>query len=87
MLDITNHLNALADRIHELRQDRDRILLGLAGAPASGKSSLAAELARRLRLQKCSAEVVPMDGFHLDNGVLDARGLRNPRASRIALSR
>lgn len=81
MLDITNHLNALADRIHELRQDRERLLLGLAGAPASGKSSLAAELVRRLRLQKCSAEVVPMDGFHLDNALLDARGLRGRKGA------
>jgi pantothenate kinase len=81
LLDITLHVNALAERIHQLRQGQDRILLGLAGAPGSGKSSLAAELARLLRLQKCPAAIVPMDGFHLDNAVLDARGLRNRKGA------
>ena len=76
MIDITTHVNILADRIHHLRETQTRVIVGLAGAPGSGKSTMAGEIARRLRLQKCSAEVVPMDGFHLDNAVLDARGLR-----------
>jgi pantothenate kinase len=76
LLDITAHVNALAERVHTLRPKHPRILIGLAGAPGSGKSTLAAELARRMRDQKIIAEVVPMDGFHLDNAILDARGLR-----------
>ena len=76
MLDITAHVNALAERVHALRPAQFRILVAIAGAPGSGKSVLAAELCRRLRDQKISAEVVPMDGFHLDNAILDARGLR-----------
>lgn len=81
MLDITAHVNALADRVHALRPTHPRLIVALAGAPASGKSTLAAELMRRLRLQKCAAEVVPMDGFHLDNAVLDARGLRGRKGA------
>lgn len=86
MLDITAHVNALADRVHALRQVNSglahpRILVALAGAPGSGKSTLAAELCRRMRDQKISAEVVPMDGFHLDNSILDARGLRARKGS------
>ncbi len=86
MLDITAHVNALAERVHALRSERSglghqRILIGLAGAPGSGKSTLAAELARRMRDQKIRAEVVPMDGFHLDNTILDARGLRPRKGS------
>ena len=76
MEDITNEINLVSERIHALAADRERVLVGLVGAPASGKSTLAAELARRLNLQKLSAMVVPMDGFHLDNAILDARGLR-----------
>lgn len=71
----------LADRVHALRLTHPRLLLAIAGAPASGKSTLAGEVARRLRLQKCAAEVVPMDGFHLDNAVLDARGLRGRKGA------
>lgn len=81
LLDITAHVNALADRVHALRPTHPRLIVALAGAPASGKSTLAAELMRRLRLQKCAAEVVPMDGFHLDNAVLDARGLRTRKGA------
>ena len=76
MQDITAHVNTLAERVHALRETKDRVLVAIAGAPASGKSTLAEELARRLTLQKCKAMVVPMDGFHLDNAILDARDLR-----------
>lgn len=86
VLDITAHVNALAERVHALRSAHSeighpRILIGLAGAPGSGKSTLAAELARRMRAQKIIAEVVPMDGFHLDNAILDARGQRARKGS------
>ena len=81
MLDITAHVNALAERVHALRPAHQRILVALAGAPGSGKSTLAAELCRRMRDQKIRAEVVPMDGFHLDNAILDTRGLRARKGS------
>ncbi len=69
------HVNTLAERVHELCATQDRVLVGVVGAPASGKSTLAGELARRLNLQKVATVVVPMDGFHLDNAILEARGL------------
>jgi pantothenate kinase len=50
-------------------------MIAIAGAPGSGKSTLADEVARRLNQQKCPALVVPMDGFHLDNAILEARDL------------
>lgn len=57
--------------------DAPRSLIALVGAPGSGKSHLAAELADQLNAQAPgSAVVLPMDGFHLDNATLDARGLR-----------
>ncbi|WP_375256353.1 nucleoside/nucleotide kinase family protein [Yoonia sp.] len=71
---LTHHVNTLAE--HVLAQDSDRYLVGIAGAPGSGKSTLSAELARRLNAQGRKSVVVPMDGFHLDNAILDTRGLR-----------
>ncbi|EPX75407.1 hypothetical protein [Salipiger mucosus] len=54
-----------------------RLVLGIAGPPASGKSTLAAAVADHLNAEGDGvAEVVPMDGFHLDNDRLDALGLR-----------
>ena len=48
-----------------------RSVITLAGAPGSGKSTLAEALVARLP----GAVLLPMDGFHLDDRVLDARGL------------
>lgn len=48
-----------------------RVLVAVTGAPGSGKSTLAEALAARLD----DAILVPMDGFHLDDRVLSARGL------------
>lgn len=75
MKDITNHVNLLADRVHAVRAQQSRTLVALAGAPGSGKSTLASELSRRLTQQKCLNVVVPMDGFHLDNAILEEHGL------------
>lgn len=52
-------------------QGRRRVV-ALAGPPGSGKSTVAGHLAAA----DPAWTVVPMDGFHLDNRVLDARGLR-----------
>jgi pantothenate kinase len=54
-----------------------RIIIALAGPPASGKSTAAEAIAAGLnREAPDSAAVVPMDGFHYDDMVLVARGLR-----------
>lgn len=76
MSSLTEHVDALASLIHEQRNENGRLIVAIAGAPASGKSTLAKEVARRLNVQKCPCIVVPMDGFHLDNAVLDALSLR-----------
>lgn len=56
------------------RKGRRRVV-ALAGPPASGKSTLAEHLAQHLIAGGCAAQVVPMDGFHLDNALLEPRGL------------
>lgn len=53
-----------------------RKLIAVAGPPASGKSVISAALRDLLQQDGITVEVVPMDGFHLDNALLDARGLR-----------
>ena len=52
-----------------------RRLIALAGPPASGKSTLAKDLVHVMGQAGIKAEVVPMDGFHLDNRVLAARDM------------
>lgn len=48
-----------------------RVLVAIAGPPGAGKSTLTEALAAQID----ASAVVPMDGFHLDNAVLQARGL------------
>ncbi len=64
-------LRALSERIAQTSFSHKRRLIALAGAPASGKSTLAHALCALVP----GACVVPMDGFHLDNALLEARGL------------
>jgi fructokinase len=65
----------LADLVLAAPRSGRRRLVALAGGPASGKSTLAGALAQRLSDTGCAAQVVPMDGYHLHNPVLLARGL------------
>src|SRR6476620_2901052 len=64
-------IDALADRAAQLG-GHGRALLGIAGAPGAGKSTLAEELAARI---VPGAVVVPMDGFHLHDDELARLGL------------
>lgn len=66
----------LVAAIATLPEGRRRIV-ALAGAPGSGKSTLAEAAVALLNTRHPgSAALVPMDGYHLDNAVLDTRGLR-----------
>ncbi|CUH31765.1 Pantothenate kinase [Jannaschia seosinensis] len=67
-------LTDLAARIAALPPGRQ--LVALAGPPAAGKSTIAAKLAKAVNAAGRPTQVVPMDGFHLDNATLDAKGLR-----------
>lgn len=57
----------VADLQAGLRQPRSsrRYLLGIAGAPGAGKSTLAEQLVDGLSAAGSAAVLVPMDGFHL----------------------
>lgn len=78
---IRNALDALVNHVDRTRGQApfgSRILVALAGPPAAGKSTLADALVRRLG---DNAVVLPMDGYHLDNAVLDERGLRSRKGA------
>ena len=51
-----------------------RLLVGVAGPPGAGKSTLADKLHEILSARGRRSAVLPMDGFHLDNAILEARG-------------
>ncbi|MET9602615.1 nucleoside/nucleotide kinase family protein [Streptomyces sp. NPDC006459] len=59
-------------RAQALAAPGERRILGIAGPPGAGKSTLAARIADALGPDR--AVVVPMDGFHLAQAVLDDLG-------------
>ena len=64
-------------RILDQARGADRLLVAIAGPPASGKSTLAKLVAEDLNTEPGDniACVVPMDGFHFDNRDLELKGL------------
>lgn len=74
-------VDALVPRVKALAHRRSRILLGLAGAPGAGKTTLAQWLVARLTAAGLPAVRVPMDGFHLADAVLDALGRRDRKGA------
>lgn len=62
---------------------RGRFLLGIAGPPGAGKSTLAGALAGAVEEQRGDgvALVAPLDGFHLSNETLDRLGLRSVKGA------
>ncbi len=74
-------LKALAATLRDRAGDAGRFMVAIAGAPASGKSTTAARLRDELVALGESAVVVPMDGFHLDDIILNARGHRSRKGA------
>ncbi|MBP3035459.1 nucleoside/nucleotide kinase family protein [Arthrobacter sp. zg-ZUI100] len=71
---VLTDLAELVRRARSLASGGTRRILGITGAPGAGKSTVAARLVRALGPR--TAVLVPMDGFHLANNVLDALGRR-----------
>ena len=51
-----------------------RKIIAISGPPASGKSTVAEAVVASLTTMEKTAALVPMDGFHLDNAVLERAG-------------
>ncbi|EFF88156.1 kinase, partial [Streptomyces sp. e14] len=72
----------LLDRARSLTGGGRRALLGIAGAPGAGKSTLAERLVRALNgAGEPWAAHVPMDGFHLADAELDRLGRRGRKGA------
>jgi pantothenate kinase len=67
-------LDALVDRAATLAQAGRRRVLGIAGPPGAGKSTLAEALAAGVAARGHDVVVVPMDGFHLAQSQLERLG-------------
>ena len=67
---------SLVERLTALAGAEARVFVAIAGAPASGKSTLAEILRDSVdRSHPGKVEILPMDGFHYDDAVLRAHGM------------
>ncbi|MET8946145.1 nucleoside/nucleotide kinase family protein [Streptomyces sp. NPDC004542] len=72
----------LLTRARSLAEGAPRVLLGIAGSPGAGKSTLAEHLVRALNGAGTPwAAHVPMDGFHLADAELDRLGRRDRKGA------
>lgn len=70
-------MSSWTDRLQTLLRGERRIIIGIAGAPGSGKSSLASAVASTVD----DAVQVPMDGFHLADAELSRLGRLNSKGA------
>ena len=66
----------IAGRILKEAGTAKRFMVAIAGPPGAGKSTLSAALHKELIARRETSVVVPMDGFHFDDIILNARGHR-----------
>ncbi|GAA4386972.1 nucleoside/nucleotide kinase family protein [Ornithinibacter aureus] len=74
--DPVDHLH-LVDRVLALRTVKGGrvVIIGIAGEPGAGKSTLAASVVTTLTEHGCPTVLLPMDGFHLANVALASLGV------------
>ena len=75
---------AAAEIVQRLRREAGpslRFMVGIAGPPGSGKSTISGQLCEALTASGEPAVVVPMDGFHFDDAILNARGHRSHKGA------
>ena len=72
---MTLKLETIAEDVLRRAEGKSRFIVAIAGPPGAGKSTLADALCDALLARGETAAVLPMDGFHMDNGILEGRGL------------
>ncbi|MEN5296835.1 nucleoside/nucleotide kinase family protein [Brucella sp. TWI559] len=71
-----------AQILSKLSETDGRLIVAIAGPPGAGKSTLSGYLRDAINKGEAGpAVVVPMDGFHLDNAILDECGLRKRKGA------
>jgi pantothenate kinase len=78
MTDVLRSIDQVAAIVRKAANGRDRTTVGIAGAPGSGKSTVAEALVHALG---ADAALLPMDGFHLSNAQLVRLGSRHRKGA------
>ncbi len=74
-------IDELVQRVRGRLRERPRVLIGIAGAPGAGKSTLAEALVDAIDPRRTESAWIPMDGFHLADVELDRLGRRGAKGA------
>ena len=69
----------LAEEVRNALGETPRVIVGIAGEPGAGKSTLAGQTQLILEQAGIKTAVVPMDGYHLANEVLGVTRAPRPQ--------
>lgn len=72
---MTLKLETIVEEVLPRAKGQSRFMIAIAGPPGAGKSTLADAICDALLAHGETAAVLPMDGFHMDNAILEERGL------------
>jgi len=75
------NIDQLASHFIKQAEGLQRFVVAIAGPPGAGKSTAAVKLNKKIALQKVRSRIVTMDGFHLDNTILQERNLLNRKGA------
>ena len=75
MSNLEKNVEAVLSLISERVDSGDRFMIAIAGPPGSGKSTLAEAVVECLNQASGKADLVPVDGYHLDVEMLEQMGL------------
>ncbi|MAC82996.1 MAG: hypothetical protein CL624_02555 [Arcobacter sp.] len=76
-----NNFNLIFKHLQKLPKNKKRHLISIVGTPGSGKSTFSNELLKYLTKKDYKCEVIAMDGFHLDNRILESKNLLSRKGS------
>lgn len=77
-IELRHYSDMIIAAIAQMEKRSERLIIAISGPPASGKTTLSEAVVKAINRDTSTdfkSALLPMDGFHLDNSVLQPRGM------------